>query len=228
MKIKLIITLVLAVYSPLMNICSGSSASAQYWSSESGSLWDLADNTGYYEILRCEYCERFVCGYSKEEVAKNMKSHLYICAAYQAYLECQKNDNNSWNDLDENNDTGSGNGNSNGNSSSSVVGMKVVDLFQAASEIQTLGFGNKYTIMEEYDYYFNNGYVSYPYVLLTKFAEFIRRRYKARDANPKNDFAYPFIGLKANDFAVVFNGKYYVVFQVCTFNREDYDYVFEF
>lgn len=68
MKRTIIITLFLTTFVPLMNICSGTSASAQYWADESGSLWNLADNTGLYGIQACQYCGVYVCGNSYDQI----------------------------------------------------------------------------------------------------------------------------------------------------------------
>lgn len=50
MKRKLILALLLAAFVPLLNICCGTSASAQSWAYEGGSLWGLADDTREYHI----------------------------------------------------------------------------------------------------------------------------------------------------------------------------------
>lgn len=50
MKNKLILALLFAAFVPLLNICCGTSASAQSWAYEGGSLWGLADDTREYHI----------------------------------------------------------------------------------------------------------------------------------------------------------------------------------
>lgn len=227
MKRILIITMLLITFVPLLNICSGTSASAQYWADENGSLWDLADGTGYFEIRRCEYCEVFICGNSEDKVEMNMRHHLYTCAAYQAYLDSIAEYGNG--EGDEGGDeggNGAGNGTNNGNSNgNNTYGIPVVDISLANTIMRQLNI--TYTFMDDYDDYCGE-YVDYPYASLSDFILFIRR-YGATNVSGNNNYNYPFIGLYSSQYAIQCDNDIYIVpFNISTQYRTDYDYVFEF
>lgn len=231
MKRILIITMLLITFVPLLNICSGTSASAQYWADENGSLWDLADGTGYFEIRRCEYCGVFICGNSEDIVDMNMRHHLYTCAAYLAYISNTGEHGNSGGDLggdlggNEGGNVGEyeiGNGNSNSNN---TYGIPVVDMSLANIFMRQLGITS--TFLDEYDTYYGE-YVSYPYASLRDFILFIIR-YGATNVSGNNNYNYPFIGLYSSQYAIQCDNDIYIVpFNISTQYRTDYDYVFEF
>lgn len=227
MKRILIITMLLITFVPLLNICSGTSASAQYWADENGSLWDLADKTDRFEIKRCEYCGVFLCGSSDEIIERNMKHHLYACAAYQAYLDSLVEYGNG--EGDEGGDeggNGDGNGTNNGNSNgNNTYGIPVVDMSLANTIMRQLNI--TYTFMDDYDAYCGE-YVGYPYASLRNFILFIGR-YGATNVSGNNNYNYPFIGLYSSQYAIQCDNDIYLVpFNISTQYRTDYDYVFEF
>lgn len=230
MKRKLILALLLAAFVPLLNICCGTSASAQSWAYEGGSLWGQADETREYHIERCEYCKEFICGKSKDELERNMKHHLFSCNAYLLYLDANKN--NDYGNSSEGNNSNNSNDNSNsdnGDSGTNVPrGIKVVDLSQAALIIQQLGMDCQWEVIEKYERSSKTNYISYPYVSLNDFLSFVQWQYKAKYAEMHNSYSYPFIGLYANDYAIIRNGKYLVIYNISTAYRKDYDYVLEF
>lgn len=227
MKRMLIITMLLVTIVPFLNICNGSSASAQYWADENGSLWDLADGTGYFEIRRCEYCGVLICGNSEDIVDMNMRHHLYTCAAYLAYLDSIAEYGNG--EGDEGGDeggNGAGNGTNNGNSNgNNTYGIPVVDISLANTIMRQLNI--TYTFMDDYDDYCGE-YVDYPYASLSDFILFIRR-YGATNVSGNNNYNYPFIGLYSSQYAIQCDNDIYIVpFNISTTNGIDYDYVFEF
>lgn len=203
-----------------MDVCSGTSASAQYWSNESGSLWDLADRTGTYSIHRCDYCDVFICGSSDIELERNMEKHLFMCINYMSGQCNQENGD----------DSGEGNvtNNNNGNTSNVPYGIEVVDISIAASVIQQLAVGDKYEIEYDYDEFYAD-YVSYPYVPLSSFLFFITRRYNAIEVTGSSHYRHPLLGIRINPYAIKKNGKYLVEYKtVYTNDGDNYEYVFEF
>lgn len=214
----LLLILVHLTLIPFLNLDSMSSSYAQQWTSESGSLWKLADETGYYGIERCPYCDIFIGGHSPEEVARYMKIHI-------GAFHDDENPNNGGNNNDDNND---GNGNEDGNANY-IYYSPIVDIYDASSIMQNLGIGHHIDILEDYDTYLGY-YISYPYISLGNFISFIKHIYKAESTSTSNDYYNKkFIGLSAQKTYIILNNYHCIPYQISSsFNNSQYEYVFVF
>lgn len=225
MKKVLYIVFFLVTLCPLLS--DGSMALAQRMASEGGgSLWDAADETGYFYEERCEYCDVFISGTSDKEFKKNMEEHLKNCPKKKELEEEYKNDeedydftangeyNTDFGDTDNN-----GSNYNQGNGSDGAV--EVVDIYVAARALEAIGIGMQLVIINDfYSYY--GGSVTGSLIPVNLFSQFIQRMYGAS----KHESSY-----NNPSIVLIRRNKIYgncIYYDVSAYNWTNYDYIFYF
>lgn len=184
MKRFFIIIIWIFVALPILNCCGLSSCYAQQMAAES--IWHRADETGYYSMERCPYCNLFIDGKSPEEKRKKMENHIWVQHFNETDDNTGSNDGNNGDDGDysdpynNSNHNYNDNSNENNNGNNSSYNYKsVINIYDAARLAEQIGIDDKNHFLDRY-YCYGYGYINPNTVSLRNLIDFIQRIYRAR------------------------------------------------
>lgn len=209
----------------LPSLTKGNVALGQNMASESYNPWTEADETGFFDMTRCEICDEFIVSYKKEDVEKNKKKHKETKHPFASNDE--DNDNSSSGEGSGTSDSSGSTGNSgssgstgnSGNTSSNNY-TKIVNLYDVAYALETIGVYNANWFIQEYDIYCGQ-YVEPKITVMPNYLDtFIRRVCHPLNVGLSTAIngGYSFVLLAnppSTDYRVI-NGKKYSEYKVFT------------
>lgn len=144
-----------------------SSCYAQNMATES--LWDNADETGYYGVYYCPLCDAKFSGNNQEDLSQRLEEHLWD----EHYNEEESSNDNS-------NNNGNNNTSSNPNDDDIIIHGDIIDIGLAAKEAVSIKIASsEQDFIDKYYQYqpINTGYRNLIY--LNDFINFLVNEYNA-------------------------------------------------
>lgn len=220
MKKNLFIAVIFMAILPYFGKGFQSSCFAQSMASES--LWDKADETGYYGRYSCDYCGEVFEGNDQDELDTELGNHIW--EEHYEELTGDYSDDDSY-DNDEPNPSPTP-----GEYNDSYI--DVINIEYAADVAQWTGIDNKQNFLNKYNSY-SGKYVSGNIISLSNFINFIQAQYGAQriynlDTVTNNNYNYDYFVLyKFND-----SGSFHYFHILTMYDYIDptksYEYIFIF